>query len=229
MYVLPPQVQLCETTNVKAGAMVTPRIKRPNLRSLRDDPPPPRNKTHCGGTAVERGAAPRGIFRWKQFHAGPSGPVFPKSKAFPYAISSHKGVVIMTNDAKVGLVVGVGLVVLIAVVFYRQDLATQAGAAQAGAAVATTTRPVSGPGIGPRRATSATSTARTTGRRPGVNHTVAEGESLFSLAKDYYGDAEQYVQIYRANEKLLANPNAVAAGMVLFIPELPAPQPAKPE
>jgi nucleoid-associated protein YgaU len=135
---------------------------------------------------------------------------------------------IVTNDAKVGLVVGVGMVVLIAVLFYRNEGGSQAPVTASTASVATASRQSSGDGSGGRRTATATSAALRTERRAGSNHTVKEGESLFSLARDYYGDGRQYMLIFRANEKVLGNPDNVPPGTVLFVPDLPPAERAIP-
>jgi hypothetical protein len=61
----------------------------------------------------------------------------------------------MTNDAKLGLVAGVGLVVLIAVVFFRHESTSQPAVATA--AVAPSNAPNAGENFGPRRPATATS------------------------------------------------------------------------
>jgi len=50
------------------------------------------------------------------------------------------------------------------------------------------------------------------------DHTVVEGETLFSLAQRYYGDGDRFADIYRANRKVLKTPDALAPGTVLVIP-----------
>jgi nucleoid-associated protein YgaU len=114
----------------------------------------------------------------------------------------------MPNDAKLGLVVGVGLVVAFAVVFFHKD--TQPGAPPQGATTAV-----------PREATPRPpNISRPAGR---VQHTVKEGETLFSLARQYYGDAEKSLEIYRVNRSVLKAPDELAPGMVLELPDLPRP------
>ena len=54
----------------------------------------------------------------------------------------------------------------------------------------------------------------------GQNHTVQHGESLFSLAQQYYGDGKKYTEIYKVNRRSVTNPDYVAPGTVLFIPDL---------
>jgi nucleoid-associated protein YgaU len=112
----------------------------------------------------------------------------------------------MPNDAKLGLVVGVGLVVAIAIVFFRKD------STAADAPAATNVSPASA-----APPASASPTKSTSQRR----HTVQEGETLFSLAEQYYGDGRKYNAIYRVNRSQLDSPEDVAPGTVLIIPQAP--------
>lgn len=50
-------------------------------------------------------------------------------------------------------------------------------------------------------------------------YTVKKGDSLFNIAKKYYGDGSQLTKIYNANKNVIgANPNFIKARMVLSIP-----------
>ena len=51
-------------------------------------------------------------------------------------------------------------------------------------------------------------------------HTVASGESLSKIAKEYYGDAMKYTAIFEANTPMLKDPNKIYPGQVLRIPPL---------
>lgn len=124
----------------------------------------------------------------------------------------------MTNDAKLGLVVGVGLVIVVAVVFFRKEIAPPRPGGEANAAL--TADASTGP-RGSHRAVKARTTNRSAGAPAGINHIVKEGETLFSLAQHYYGDGNQYVEIYRVNRAVLLSPDHLPAGTVLFIPDLP--------
>jgi nucleoid-associated protein YgaU len=128
----------------------------------------------------------------------------------------------MPNDAKLGLVVGVGLVIAVAVLFFRKDPA-------ADPAAATSVQPVAPP---PRytppvrtRPVAARSGVRT-GPSPvvgeGRSHTVREGDTLFSLAKFYYGDPEKSAFLFEANRGRLSSAGVLPPGTVLVIPDLPA-------
>jgi nucleoid-associated protein YgaU len=105
----------------------------------------------------------------------------------------------MPNDAKLGLVLGVGLVVAIAVVFFRKEPATADAAPRPAAAVRTATDPDPQPAA----------------RR----HTVRSGDTLYSIARQYYRDEARFVDIYRANREALRTPAPLAPGTVLLIPE----------
>jgi len=122
----------------------------------------------------------------------------------------------MPNDAKLGLVVGVGLVVAIAVLFFRRDL-PPAPAEQAPAGAAASTRPAP---VASRPAANSVPATDT-----GLRHTVREGETLFSLAQRYYKDGRKFVDIYRVNQEALTSPEALAPGTVLVIPGVAEPTP----
>ena len=50
-------------------------------------------------------------------------------------------------------------------------------------------------------------------------YTVAAGDSLSKIAKQYYGNVNQYMKIYEANRNVLNDPNVVKIGQVLVIPD----------
>jgi nucleoid-associated protein YgaU len=104
------------------------------------------------------------------------------------------------SDAKLGLVVGVALVVAIAAVFFRRDEAP-ANARIVGEIRAGQPAPVS---------------AR---RGNLVRHTVREGDTLFSLAQQYYQDDRRFVDIFQANRDTLPSPTRLTPGTVLVIPD----------
>ncbi len=49
-------------------------------------------------------------------------------------------------------------------------------------------------------------------------HVVKGGESLSKIAKQYYGDAMKYNQIFSANTNILSNPDVIHPDQVLVIP-----------
>jgi nucleoid-associated protein YgaU len=51
-------------------------------------------------------------------------------------------------------------------------------------------------------------------------HTVARGETLGKIAKQYYGDAMKYKAIFSANSDILKNPDVIHPDQELIIPNL---------
>jgi len=49
-------------------------------------------------------------------------------------------------------------------------------------------------------------------------YTVKSGDSLSKIAKQFYGDANQYMRIFEANKDQLDDPNKIDAGQELTIP-----------
>jgi LysM repeat protein len=49
-------------------------------------------------------------------------------------------------------------------------------------------------------------------------YTVASGDSLWNIAKKYYGDGSQYNKIYNANKDKISSPSLIYPGQVLVIP-----------
>ena len=49
-------------------------------------------------------------------------------------------------------------------------------------------------------------------------HTVKRGESLSKIAKQYYGDANKYMDIFNANTDQLKDPNLIQPDQELKIP-----------
>ena len=134
----------------------------------------------------------------------------------------------MPNDAKLGLVIGVGLVITVAVVFFRKDqidLPSSATGASGGSAGLSPTVSTGGT-RGSYEAKSPSRPQRATASD--YRHTVQEGETLFSLANRYYGDKERFIEIYQVNRETLRSPDALTPGMTLTIPNVPgAPSEAK--
>lgn len=52
----------------------------------------------------------------------------------------------------------------------------------------------------------------------GRKYTTKSGDSLWSIAKKFYGDGSQYMKIYEANRNVITNPVVVWAGVVITIP-----------
>jgi nucleoid-associated protein YgaU len=51
----------------------------------------------------------------------------------------------------------------------------------------------------------------------GKTYTVQSGDSLWKIAKQYYGDGSRWTEIYNANSDKISNPNKISVGMVLTV------------
>jgi nucleoid-associated protein YgaU len=49
-------------------------------------------------------------------------------------------------------------------------------------------------------------------------YTVATGDSLSKIAKQFYGNANEYMKIFEANKDKLTDPNSIKVGQQLVIP-----------
>lgn len=54
---------------------------------------------------------------------------------------------------------------------------------------------------------------------PAQFHTVVSGDTLSKIAKDYYGNANDYMKIFEANKPMLSHPDKIYVGQVLRIPQ----------
>jgi nucleoid-associated protein YgaU len=52
-------------------------------------------------------------------------------------------------------------------------------------------------------------------------YTVQSGDSLWKIAKHFYGDGAQYMQIYYANRDKISDPDRINVGWELVIPNAP--------
>lgn len=52
----------------------------------------------------------------------------------------------------------------------------------------------------------------------GGTYTVVSGDSLWKIAKKYYGNGSQYTKIFDANRDKISNPSLIYPGQVLVIP-----------
>ncbi|HZU36132.1 MAG TPA: LysM peptidoglycan-binding domain-containing protein [Gemmataceae bacterium] len=128
----------------------------------------------------------------------------------------------MPNDAKLGLVLGVGLVIAVGVVFFRAD-ANPASASGSTAAIAPEK---SAPPADVEKLASdkhenvpAQPTARHRGSTSGRRHKVEEGDTLTSLAERYLGDGDRSNEIFDANKNVLQAADDLPVGTELIIPE----------
>lgn len=53
-----------------------------------------------------------------------------------------------------------------------------------------------------------------------VFHTVERGDTLSKIAKEHYGSANKYQEIFEANKPMLTHPDKIYPGQVLRIPEM---------
>jgi nucleoid-associated protein YgaU len=51
------------------------------------------------------------------------------------------------------------------------------------------------------------------------SYTVKKGDTLSAIAKEVYGDANQYNKIFEANKPMLSDPNKIYPGQTLRIPQ----------
>jgi nucleoid-associated protein YgaU len=128
----------------------------------------------------------------------------------------------MPNDAKLGLVIGVGVVVAVAILFFHKDLVSgRAPDDRPPANVVTPPGAPSDPGSAPRRSLAARPTSRVTPTASLRRHTVVDGDTLYGLAERYYGDGERFIDLYQSNRDVLKRPDRLEVGTVLVIPDLP--------
>lgn len=53
-----------------------------------------------------------------------------------------------------------------------------------------------------------------------MTHTLKSGETLRSLAYKYYKDREKWIEIYKSNSSIIANPDNIPVGTILTIPTI---------
>ena len=127
----------------------------------------------------------------------------------------------MPNDAKLGLAVGVGLVIAFAVVFYRTEATGQSGDPAATIVQPENTDPQPPPRS--RKRTPTTSTAWATTSAPAQvasrRHTVREGDTFQTLARQYYGAEEKDAVLAAANREAVNAEGTLTPGMTVVIPE----------
>ncbi|MCC0704895.1 LysM peptidoglycan-binding domain-containing protein [Clostridioides sp. ES-S-0049-02] len=49
-------------------------------------------------------------------------------------------------------------------------------------------------------------------------HKVIEGDTLFKIAKKYYGNGDLWHKIYEANKDKIKSPNIIQNGWILIVP-----------
>jgi len=74
------------------------------------------------------------------------------------------------------------------------------------------------PSLAPMAAAAAAA-AGSGSRGKGRTYTVAPGDSLSKIAKNFYGNAGQYMKIFEANKDTLSDPDKIKVGQELVIPD----------
>ena len=64
-----------------------------------------------------------------------------------------------------------------------------------------------------------TAGASASGGQSARSYTVQTGDTLSTISRRFYGDANQYMKIFQANRDKLSNPNVIKPGQELMIPE----------
>jgi nucleoid-associated protein YgaU len=67
-------------------------------------------------------------------------------------------------------------------------------------------------------ATAADEALAPTGQTGGQTHVVQKGDTLFGLARKFYGDEARWKDIWEANRARLSDPDKLSVGMKLIIP-----------
>ena len=57
-------------------------------------------------------------------------------------------------------------------------------------------------------------------KKKSLTHKVGKGDNLFSLAKKYYGNEDEWSKIYDANSSVIYDRNSIAKGSLLIIPDV---------
>ena len=124
----------------------------------------------------------------------------------------------MPKDARWGLVVGVTVVILVAILFFGRDM-SGALAGVPGALPVKPTATVPDP---------LKQFAIIQAPLPGVpsvpagrTHKVEDGESLASISTHYYGNADKVSFLFRSNRDRLMAPDRLPIGTLLVIPDAP--------
>jgi nucleoid-associated protein YgaU len=63
------------------------------------------------------------------------------------------------------------------------------------------------------------SSSSTAGAKGGRIYTIAKGDTLGKIAKQFYGDAKQWKKIHEANKDIIKNPDLIYPGQVIKIPD----------
>jgi nucleoid-associated protein YgaU len=126
----------------------------------------------------------------------------------------------MPKDAKLGLVVGVALVIAVAVVFFRKDGTGQLIVAESPAphAANPAQAPASRPEPPPPPNQLAVGEKVPTGHPAGRSHLIRASDTLYSIAREHYGDGDRFHELYLANRDVLKTPDALPVGRTIRIP-----------
>ena len=124
----------------------------------------------------------------------------------------------MSNDVKLAILAGVGLISVFALVSYKKDMSARRDAE--------TSASTSFPGVnrGLSRASQFLPSPMI-GNRPekrssqdGYLYRLHQGDTLTGLAQRFYGDGDRFQEILNANKALISSPNQLPAGVEIVIP-----------
>lgn len=128
----------------------------------------------------------------------------PKTKTYHFQASDYLGKLennLASNQSRLSLILGLLIVIVVGILTFNFFNGSK-------------------PDLGPAQQTQQTESAApdvTADNLPG-KYTVREGDTLFTIAQQYYKDGSKFTKLAETNN--LANPDEVEAGQVLDIPKL---------
>ncbi|MFL5243413.1 MAG: LysM peptidoglycan-binding domain-containing protein [Gemmataceae bacterium] len=125
----------------------------------------------------------------------------------------------MSNDVKLAILAGVGLISAFALVKYKKDVNGRPLKGKP-ETVASTSLPAT-VGSRPLLAPPAYNTepiVRNSRGKNGYYHRVQPNDTLIGLAQRFYGDGDRFMEIFNANRAVITSPDRLPDGAELLIP-----------
>lgn len=134
----------------------------------------------------------------------------------------------MPKEAKLGLILGLAVVIVIALVFFRKE--SPENISQAATSIRSAPKQAKFTSNTKQNAKVEAPTQLVSNKKKQpYRYKVVEGDTLYSLARRFYQDDSKFVDIYRANIASVATPERLEPGTMLVIPGIDEPPPVEPD